>query len=79
MLQGWLDQLKLIAIKIETLIENNQSYTIQEIANILKISKSIKLLVKIKNVSFILNRLFDQPNIKKIFPCKSKNTSTLFF
>ena len=39
--------------QIETLIENNQHYTMWEIANILKISKSIKLLVKMKNVSFI--------------------------
>ena len=38
----------------ETLIENNQCYTMQEIADILKLSKSIKLLVKTKNVSFIL-------------------------
>ena len=51
---------------IETLIENNQPYTMQETANVLKISKSIKLLVKMKNVSFILqkklNGLFGQPN-----------------
>ena len=40
--------------QIETLIENNQLYTMWEIDNILKISKSIKLLVKMKNVSFIL-------------------------
>ena len=40
--------------QIETLIENNQRYTTEEIANILKISKLIKLLVKMKNVSFIL-------------------------
>ena len=40
--------------QIKTLIENNQCSTMQEIANILKVSKSIKLLVKIKNVSFIL-------------------------
>ena len=40
--------------QIETLIENSQCSTIQEIADILKISKSIKLLVKMKNVSFIL-------------------------
>ena len=37
-------------------------------ANILKISKSIKLLVKMKNVYFILRKkldeLFGQPNIK---------------
>ena len=37
----------------ETLTENNQRYTTWEIANILKISKSIKLLVKMKNVSYI--------------------------
>ena len=45
--------------QIETLIENNQYST--------KISTSVKLLLKIKNVSFILqknlNRLFDQPSI----------------
>ena len=40
--------------RIDTLIENNQHYTTREIANILKISKSIKLLVKVENVSFIL-------------------------
>ena len=42
--------------QIETLIENNHSYTMQEIASILKISKSIKLLVKIKNMSFTLQK-----------------------
>ena len=42
--------------QIETLIENNQCYTIQEIANILKIYKPIKLQVKMKNVSFILQK-----------------------
>ena len=50
----------------ETLIENNQHSTMGEIAHILKISKSIKLLVKMKNVAFILqkklNGLFGQPN-----------------
>ena len=40
--------------QIETLIENNQHYTMQEIVEILKISKSRKLLVKMKNVSLIL-------------------------
>ena len=35
-------------------IENNLHYTMQEIDDILKISKSIKLLVKMKTVSFIL-------------------------
>ena len=38
--------------QIETLIENNQCYTMWEIANILKISKSIKLLVKMKKCVF---------------------------
>ena len=46
------DELKLIVI--ETLIENNQHYITQEIAYILIISKSIKLLVTMKNVCFIL-------------------------
>ena len=40
--------------QIKTLIENSQCYVTWEIADILKISKSIKLLVKMKNVSFIL-------------------------
>ena len=38
--------------QIKTLIENNQRYTMWEIANILKISKSIKLLVKMKKCIF---------------------------
>ena len=37
--------------QIETFGESNQCYTMQEIANILKICKPIKLLVKMKNVS----------------------------
>ena len=53
--------------QIETLIENNQHSTTQVIADILKISKPIKWLVEMKNVSFILwkklNELFRQPNI----------------
>ena len=36
------------------IIENNQCYTMRAIANILKISKSVKLLVKMKDVFFIL-------------------------
>ena len=40
--------------QIETLIENNQCYIMQEIADILKISKSIMLLVEMKNVPFIV-------------------------
>ena len=38
--------------QIKTITENNQHYTMQEIANIVKISKSIKLLVKIKKCVF---------------------------
>ena len=40
----------------ETLIESNPHYITWEIANILKISKSIHLLVKMKNVSSILQK-----------------------
>ena len=41
--------------QIQISTENNQFYTMWEIADILKsTSKSIKLLVKMKNVSFIL-------------------------
>ena len=39
--------------QIETLMENNKHYIIQEVADTLRISKSTKLLVKMKNVSFI--------------------------
>ena len=52
--------------QIKTLIENNQCNTTWEIDKILKISKSIKLLMTKKNMSFVLQkkpyRLFDQPN-----------------
>ena len=52
--------------KIKTLIKNGQCSPRQEIADILQISKSIKLLVKMKNMSYILqkkvNGLFGQPN-----------------
>ena len=58
--------------QIETLIENNQCSTTWEIAAILKISKSIKLLAKMINVSFILwkkkHGLFGQPNRKEPAP-----------
>ena len=51
----------------------------QEIADILKISKSIKLLVKVKNVSFILQKkphgFFGQDNIYSHYVDK-KNGST---
>ena len=39
--------------QIETLIESNQHSAMQEIADILKISKSTKSLAKMENVSFI--------------------------
>ena len=42
--------------QIETLIENSECYTMREIANILKISKSINLLVKMKNMSSVLQK-----------------------
>ena len=52
--------------QIKILTENNQHYTMLEIANILKIAKSVKLSVKMKNVLFILWKktygLFGQPN-----------------
>ena len=52
-LHGWVDQLKLIAIKFRH--ELGAINVIPcEIVDILKISKSIKLLVKMKYVSFIL-------------------------
>ena len=37
--------------QIKTLIANNQCYTTSEIADILKISKSIELFTKMKNMS----------------------------
>ena len=40
--------------QIKTLTENHRISTTQEIANILKMSKSIKLMMKMKNVSFTL-------------------------
>ena len=53
--------------QIETLLENN-CYTIWEMADILKISQSVKLLVKMKIVSFILwkkpHGVFGRPNNK---------------
>ena len=42
--------------QIGILIENNQCYTTWEIARVLKISKSIKLLVKMINMSSILRK-----------------------
>ena len=44
----------------EALIKNNQCYTMWEIADVFKISKSINLLVKMKNMSFILQKKHKQ-------------------
>ena len=59
--------------QIETLIDNNQPYTTWEIADIFKIFKSIKLLVKMKDASLILWKkpyiLFGQPNTNIFFCC----------
>ena len=40
----------------ETVIENNQHYTVGEIADTLKISKSTKLLAIMKNVFYFTER-----------------------
>ena len=51
--------------QIETRIESNQCYTIREIADIHKISKSIKLLMKMKMCLILwkkLNGFFGPPN-----------------
>ena len=45
--------------QIETLIENNQCSTTRKIFDILKISKTMKLLVKTKNASFILRKILN--------------------
>ena len=53
--------------QMETVIENNQYYNMWEIGNILKVSKSIQLLVKMKNVYFLWQtnfEFFGQPNKK---------------
>ena len=42
--------------QIETFTENNQHYATGERADILRISKSMTLLVKMKNVPFILQK-----------------------
>ena len=69
----WLGRpVETVSNQIKTLMENNQYYTMQEIADIIKIFKSINLWVKVKSVSFILwkklNGLFGQPNIKEHDP-----------
>ena len=66
----WLGRpVELYSNQMETLTENNQHYTMWEIVDILKTSKSVKFLVKMKNVSFILqkklNGLFGHHNTFK--------------
>ena len=57
MLHGWVDRpVEGESNQIETLIENNQCYTMWEIADILKITKSIKFLVKMKNVFYFTEK-----------------------
>ena len=61
--------------QIKTLIENNQLHATQETANTLKISKSIKLLVKIKkHVLYFMGKTkwaFGQPNTSCVGHCSS--------
>ena len=55
--------------QIETLIENKQHYTIWETIDILKFSKSINLLVKLKNVSltdFLANPVENPQYLRKL-------------
>ena len=47
---------EIVSNQIETLIDNNQCHATWEIADILKISKSIKLLVKMKNVFYFMEK-----------------------
>ena len=67
--------------QIKTLIENNRCSTTQEIANIFKISESIKLLGKIKNVSFTLckNEMYFQANLILPFSTTIGHKVTSFF
>ena len=66
MFHSQVDQLEVDSDQIKTLIKNNQCYTTQEIVNTLKISKSIKLLVKMKMCLLFYGkktyRCFGQPN-----------------
>ena len=66
MLHGHVDQVEVDSDQIEAITENSQCHTTWEIADRLQISKSIKSLVKMENVSSTLWKkaygLFDQPN-----------------
>ena len=52
----WCRPVEVNSDQIETIIENSQCYAMQEIANIFKMSKSIKLLVKMKNVFYFVEK-----------------------
>ena len=56
--------------QIKILTEKNQHYTTWEIANIPKISKLIKLLVKMKNVSILWEK-----KIRAFWPTQKKTRS----
>ena len=62
--------------QIKKLIENNQCET-EETDDMLKISKSIKSLVKMKNVSYFtnkLNKLFGHPVPTSYDPCEDQES-----
>ena len=63
MLYVWVDHWKLMSDQIETSTEKNQCSTTLEIANALKISKLMELLVKMK-ISFILWKKTKQNKLK---------------
>ena len=68
--------------QIGSLTENNQHSTMQEIADILKIIKSVKLLVKMKYVFYFMNILAD-PIYQGSSDCSSshlmKHTIVVYF
>ena len=56
MLQGRVGKLRVDSDQMETLIESNQCSTMWEIDDILKIPKSVKLLVNMKNVFYFMEK-----------------------
>ena len=56
MLHGRGEPVEVDSYQIETLTENSQHYRMWERADILQISKSRKLLLEMKNLSFILQK-----------------------
>ena len=79
MLHSWGDQLKLIAIKAKTLNENNQRYTMWNIADILKISKSSAENHGLKiSLVLLIILMFGFHISSCIFPCKSLLKHSVF-